>query len=91
MKALVLVLVLQGCTTTHIEVAGECLVKHWALANITMRRDWVCDLPPEIDLRRVKPLDRNPYEDFIEERQEASPDAQIQPTEEVSNEREQYN
>ena len=65
------VFLLAGCSTSYIEVKGECVMQQWQLLGQTMRERTICDLPPpeegEENVRDREAMDVNPFPDLFEE------------------------
>lgn len=57
-----LFLALVACSTTYIEMEGECVLKKWVFANVSVRSEVICALPiqrpneiPITDIEQVDP------------------------------------
>ena len=65
MRYLWLVLILGGCSTSFLELKGECVIQQWRLIGYTMRNRMICDLPPpamyETQVRDRDQMNVNPY------------------------------
>ena len=65
MRYLWLVLVLSGCTTSFLELKGECVIQQWRLIGYTMRTRTICDLPSpamyETQVRDRDQMNVNPF------------------------------
>ena len=70
MRYLVVALLLSGCTTTYVEVKGECVIQQWSFLGGIMRKRTICDLPvPEANetpVRDREAMDTNPFPDLID-------------------------
>lgn len=76
-----LIVMLAGCTTSYLELKGECVVQAWTLASVTIRRRLICDLPvPEDDemaVRDREAMDVNPFPDLLEDNEADSMDPNL--------------
>ena len=73
---IMLLAVLHGCMTQSMIYRNvDCKVEEWDLGTVILRQDTVCDAPgvpeqsPEPTIGRDD-ADANPFEDFIEEREQ---------------------
>lgn len=61
---LLLLLVFGGCATTYVELEGECVLKRWMFAQVVMRSEVICLMPPGGDRRAVDVDQVDPYGDL---------------------------
>jgi len=65
-----LVLILGGCTTSYLELKGECVIQQWSFIGQTMRKRLICDLPPptllEEQVRDREAMNTNPFPNLID-------------------------
>ena len=70
MRALLVVLLLTGCTTTYHEITGTCVVQEWTLGSVVMRQRRICELPPpdenEVQVRDREAMELNPFPNLLE-------------------------
>ena len=69
---LLLVLAGQGCTTTYVQMEGQCVMQEWALSSVTVRKRMLCELPVPHDkdeLRERDPVD--PFPGLLERHNKA--------------------
>lgn len=61
-----------GCTTSYMELEGECVIQEWILGNFTMRKRMICDLPPNKgDVIHQRPMKTNPFPGLLERNNDA--------------------
>jgi hypothetical protein len=66
--AVIIVVLLHACTTSYLEMQGECVWRNWGLFGWSVKRDIVCDMPaPGKDEEQVREREMNTIQEELEE------------------------
>jgi hypothetical protein len=64
-----------SCTTTYVEMEGECVLQSWELGGVTMRKRMICDLPQpsgdDPEVRDREAMGVNPFPDLLDRNNKA--------------------
>lgn len=64
--ALLAILAINGCTTSFIEAAGECVSEQWTFGGMVIKRHLRCDLPPPDDAETpVREIEMDSFEEVL--------------------------
>ena len=65
MASLLVSLLLSSCSTSFLEMQGECVLQQWQFFGSNVRTRMICDLPSpeltEIQVRDREAMDTNPF------------------------------